>query len=102
MNNATMTADELTELRRDFDRLRSDFRAVRGDLSDLRHDAVRTAKAGVVDARERIEDAVDYAAAKGKQSVETVEEQVAVHPFLSLGAALTAGFVLGFALTRRR
>jgi ElaB/YqjD/DUF883 family membrane-anchored ribosome-binding protein len=102
MNNAVpITSEEISELRRDFDRLMSDLRGIRSDLSDLTGDAVRTAKAGAAEARHRIEHAVKAAGVKGKESTEAIEHQVAAHPYMSLAAALAVGMVIGFGLTRR-
>jgi ElaB/YqjD/DUF883 family membrane-anchored ribosome-binding protein len=100
-NSGPITSEEISELRRDFDRLKSDLRTVRSDLSDLTGDAVRTAKAGAAEARHRIEDTVKAAGVKGKESVEAIEQQVAAHPYMSLAAALAVGMVLGFGLTRK-
>jgi len=102
MNNvASISNEEVSELRRDFDRLKSDLHDIRSDLSGLTSDAVRTAKAGAAEARHRIEDTVKAASAKGKESLEAVEQQVAAHPLMSLAAAFAVGMVLGFGLTRK-
>lgn len=100
-NTASISKDEISELRREFDLLKSDLHTLRSGLSDLTGDAVRTAKAGAAEARHRIEQGVRAANAKGKESVEALEQQVAAHPIASLAAALAVGLVLGFGLTRR-
>jgi ElaB/YqjD/DUF883 family membrane-anchored ribosome-binding protein len=99
MNNvASISNDEVSELCGDFDRLKSDLHA---GLSDLIDDAVRTAKAGAAEAKHRIEQTVKAASAKGKGSLESIEHQIAAHPFMSLVAALAVGMVVGFGLTRK-
>lgn len=102
MNNvAPISNEDMSELRRDFDRLKSDLHDIRSSLSDLTSDAVRAAKSGAAHAKLRIEDTVKAAGDKGKESVEAIEQQVAAHPFMSLAAALAVGMILGFGLTRR-
>jgi ElaB/YqjD/DUF883 family membrane-anchored ribosome-binding protein len=102
MNNvATMSNEEIGQLRRDFDRLKADLRDVRSDLSDLTADAVRTAKAGAAEAKHRIDQTVKAASAKGKESVEAVEEQIAAHPFMSLAAVFGVGMLVGFGISRK-
>jgi len=102
MNNVVPTSkDDIGELRREFDRLKSDLSDIRTNISDLGSDAVRTARAGMAQTRDRIGNTVDAAGAKGKESLEAVEQQVAAHPFMSLAAALALGMVVGFGLTRR-
>jgi ElaB/YqjD/DUF883 family membrane-anchored ribosome-binding protein len=100
-NSASISKEEISELRHEFDLLKSDLLTIRSGLSDLTSDAVRTAKAGAAEARNRIELGVKFANAKGKESVEAFEQQVAAHPLASLAAALAVGLILGFGLTRR-
>jgi len=98
---ASISDEEIGTLRHDFDRLKADFREIRTDLANLTGDSVRTAKASAAEARQRIASGVKAAGAKGKESVEAVEHQLAAHPFISLTAAFAVGMVLGLALTQR-
>ncbi len=102
MNNiASLSKDEVSQLRREFDQLKADLHDARSYISDLTGDAVRTAKAGAAEARQRINHTVKAAAEKGKESVQAIEHQVTAHPLMSLGAVFAVGLILGFGLTRR-
>jgi len=102
MNNPVTTSrDEIGELRKEFDRLKSDLSDMRSGLTDLTGDAVRTAKAGVAETKHRIEHSIEAAGAKGKESMEAVEQQVAAHPYLALGAALVVGLIVGCGWAKR-
>ena len=52
-------------------------------------------------ARERISRVLDQAQATGRKTVETLEETVESHPFLSLLATFLAGILVGHLLSRR-
>jgi ElaB/YqjD/DUF883 family membrane-anchored ribosome-binding protein len=102
MNNvASISNEEVSELRRDYDQLKTDLREIRSDLSDLTIDAVRAAKGSASEARQRVEHTVKAASAAGKKSVEAIEHQVAEHPLMSLAAVFAVGMLIGFGLTRR-
>lgn len=100
-NSSAITTEQASELRRDLDRIKSDLRQFRADFAGLTEDALRAAKSGMSDAKDRIDQKVKAAAAKGKESVEAVEDQVAAHPFMSLATAFTVGMVVGLGLSRK-
>lgn len=95
---------EITEnsvLRPEFDRLKADLDQLRADFAGLTGDAVHAVRTGAAGVKERMERTARTAAAKGRESVESVEDQVAAHPFVSLAAALVAGAVVGWAVSRK-
>ena len=100
-NVASVSKEEIGELRRDLDRLKSDLSNVRSDLSHLSGDAFRTARAGATEARNRIEQGVRTAGAKTRESVEAAEHQVAEHPFIALASVFAVGIMVGFGLRQR-
>ncbi len=101
MEFATPNSEEVGLLRRDIDRLKSDLRQMRADLSGLATDSVGAAKAGAAVARDTLDQTMKDVAAKGKESVEAIEEQVALHPYMSLAAAFAVGTLVGCRLSRK-
>ena len=65
------------------------------------HDAERRFAEASEAARERIERVLGQARETGRQTVETLEETVEAHPFLSLLATFLAGILVGHLLSRR-
>jgi ElaB/YqjD/DUF883 family membrane-anchored ribosome-binding protein len=98
---ASISTEEASELRRDFDRLKTDLRDIRSDLAALTSDAFQTARAGAAEARHRIDRTVKAAGAKGKESFETVEHQIGMHPLMSLAAIFAVGMLVGLGLHRK-
>ncbi len=88
-------------LRSEVERLKADLERLRLDFSELTQDAVHAAKTGASRARERAEERGAAAAAKGREAVKAVEEEIATHPLLSLATAFTVGMVIGLGLTRK-
>lgn len=97
---ATSPSDD-TSLRREIDRLKADLQRLRLDFSDLTGDALHAARSGAAEARERVTEKARAPAAKGRESVEAVEEQVAAHPFMSLATAFAVGMVVGLGICRK-
>lgn len=101
MDAATGSTEDSHALRREVDRLKADLQRLRLDFSELGGDAVHAAKAGGAEARERVAEKARAAAAKGRESVEAVEEQIAAHPFMSLATAFAVGMVVGLGICRK-
>lgn len=101
MDTAHMTNTEATELKRDLERLRADLKQIRSDLTQLGGDAYSAAKAGAAEAKEKVEQKVRAAAAKGRDVAEQVGEEISSHPYVSIAAAFAVGMVLGFGFSRR-
>lgn len=93
--------EEADALRRDLDRLKADLYRLKSDFSGLADDAAQAARSGAAEARNRVERKADAAAAKGRESVEAIEEQIAAHPLMSLATAFAVGMVVGLGLSRK-
>ena len=89
----------------------SDYEAVSQQLAALREDMARLAEtvggiAGrrgnrmATDIAEGFDEARHYAASKGRAAEVQLEESVAAHPFVTIGLAAVAGFLVG-SLSRR-
>lgn len=98
---ATASTENASTMRREIDRLKADLERLRSDFAGLTDDAVHTARTGAAQAKERVAEGARVAAAKGRESVEAIEDQVAAHPFMSLAAALAVGLAVGVALSRK-
>lgn len=94
-------AEDTGALRREIDRLKLDLQRIRSDFSGFAEDAVHAAKTGAGEAKERVGRTARAAAARGRESVEAVEDHVAAHPFMSLATALAVGMVVGLAISRK-
>ncbi len=101
MDSATTTQDP-TDMQREIDRLKADLSRLRGDFAHLAEDAVHAAKVGASEAKDKFEKTAKAAAAKGRESIEAVEHQVAAHPLIALSTAFAVGLVVGLVLTRSR
>lgn len=99
--DTTATTQSDSAMRREIDRLKADLERLRSDFSGLTEDAVHATKTGAAEAKERIERSARAAAAKGRESAEAVEEQIAAHPLVSLATAFAVGMVLGLGLSRK-
>ncbi len=77
----------------ELDRLRADLRQLRQDLASVGGDTARTARAGVGDG-------MRAAAERGRAARMATEEGIASHPFLTTGAALAVGMILGLGFGR--
>lgn len=88
-----------------------DFEAISQQLAALREDMTKLAEtvsevAGrrgshlAADIAEGFDEARHYAERKGRSAEAQLEESVAVHPFMTIGLAAVAGFLVG-ALSRR-
>jgi ElaB/YqjD/DUF883 family membrane-anchored ribosome-binding protein len=99
--NPAASSESPGMLRQEIDRLKADLERLRADFTDLGGDAVHAAKAGAEEARERVAEKARAAAAKGRESIDAIEDQVAAHPFLSLGAAFAVGLALGVAFSHK-
>jgi ElaB/YqjD/DUF883 family membrane-anchored ribosome-binding protein len=82
------------DLQRELDKLKADFQRLRTDAATLGTDSVRAARAG-------LNEGVRTAAARGREAAEAAEKRIAAHPFLSVGAGLALGILLGMRLSRR-
>ncbi|MEI7657923.1 MAG: hypothetical protein WCK33_07650 [Phycisphaerae bacterium] len=98
---ADVMSDGNLALQRELDRLRADLSMLRNDLSHLRDDAVRSAKVGATEAKERLSERLRDASAKAKQTAEAVGRQVGEHPVMSLAAVFAVGMAAGLVLSRR-
>lgn len=89
----------------------TDIEAVSRQLSALREDVSRltatvsaiTGRRGsrlAADIAEGFDEAKHYAESKGRSAEAQLEESVAAHPFVTIGLAAGAGFLVG-ALSRR-
>jgi ElaB/YqjD/DUF883 family membrane-anchored ribosome-binding protein len=89
----------------------SDYEAVSQQLAVLREDMSRLAESvsGIAgrrgnrmaaDIAEGFDEAKHYAASKGRAAEVQLEESVAAHPFVTIGLAAVAGFLVG-SLSRR-
>lgn len=96
-----LSTREADAVRDDLERLKEDLKQMREDLSSLSSDAVKAAKAGASQAKDTIHDGVRAAAAKGRESVEMMEDQISTHPLMAVGAAFALGMVLGVSMSRR-
>ncbi|MCA3004482.1 MAG: hypothetical protein LW650_04860 [Planctomycetaceae bacterium] len=101
MNATATTVESPSIFRQELEHVKADMQRLRRDLSELWGDSVHTARSGAAEARGRLNDRTRFIAAKGRESVQAVEHQVAAHPLASLGAALAAGVVIGLVLRRR-
>lgn len=97
----TITRDESTDLRRDLERVRSELRQLRADLGGLTEVALRAAKSGAAEAKERIDHSMKAAADMSKESIKAVEGQVAAHPLVSLASSFAIGLIVGLSLSRK-
>ena len=88
-----------------------DLEAVSQQLAALREDMARLAEtvggiAGrrgnrmATDIADGVDEARHYAASKGRAAEVQLEESVAAHPFVTIGLAAVAGFLVG-SLSRR-
>lgn len=100
-NAANAPSDHTSAMCREIERLKTDLERLRADFAGLTEDAVHTARAGAAEAKERLAQGAHAAAARGRESAEAIEDQVAAHPFVALGAALAVGLVVGAALSRK-
>lgn len=101
MESAATTSENTSAMRREIDRLKADLERLRSDFSGLTEDAVHTARTGAAQAKERLSEGARAAAAKSRESVEAIEEQVAAHPFMLIAAAGAIGLVVGVAISRK-
>jgi ElaB/YqjD/DUF883 family membrane-anchored ribosome-binding protein len=74
---------------------------LRNDISHVREDAVRAAKAGATEAKERVSERLREAGTKAKETAAAVGRQVGEHPMLSLATVFAVGLVAGMVLSRR-
>jgi ElaB/YqjD/DUF883 family membrane-anchored ribosome-binding protein len=89
----------------------SDYEAVSQQLAALREDMARLAETvgGIAgrrgtrmadDIAEGFDEAKQYAESKGRAAEVQLEESVAAHPFMTIGLAAVAGFLVG-SMSRR-
>jgi ElaB/YqjD/DUF883 family membrane-anchored ribosome-binding protein len=89
----------------------SDYEAVSQQLAALREDMARLAETvgGIAgrrgtrmaeDIAEGFDEAKQYAERKGRSAEVQLEESVAAHPFMTIGLAAVAGFLVG-SMSRR-
>jgi|AVFP01.1.fsa_nt_gi ElaB/YqjD/DUF883 family membrane-anchored ribosome-binding protein len=89
----------------------SDYEAVSQQLAALREDMARLAETvgGIAgrrrtrmaeDIAEGFDEAKQYAERKGRSAEAQLEESVAAHPFMTIGLAAVAGFLVG-SMSRR-
>jgi ElaB/YqjD/DUF883 family membrane-anchored ribosome-binding protein len=89
----------------------SDYEAVSQQLAALREDMARLAEtvSGIAgrrgtrmadDIAEGFDEAKQYAERKGRSAEAQLEESVAAHPFMTIGLAAVAGFLVG-SMSRR-
>ena len=92
-------ADDYEALREDLKHLRADVAALAETVVTTSRDRARAAKESAVDqARHRLEQISSQAHAarvRGMEVVDTVEREVAGHPFRSVAAVFGVGMVLG-------
>jgi len=82
------------DLQRELDKLKADFQRLRTDAAAIGGDSVRAARAG-------LNEGVRVAAERGREAAEAAEKRIAAHPFLSVGAGVAIGVLLGMRLARR-
>ena len=80
-------------LNHELEHLRADLRQLRQDLASLGGDSLRAARAGAGEG-------VRAAAMRTRAAKDAAEEGIASHPFLSTGAALAVGLLLGLGAAR--
>lgn len=90
----TSSRDVAQDLEHEIERLRADLRQLRGDVATIGGDAMRAARTGV-------NEGLRAAGERARQAAQTVENQVAAHPYLALAAAFAAGLALGVRTGRR-
>lgn len=100
MEEAVMS-EENRALQRELERLRADLGMLRNDISHLRDDAVRTARAGAAEAKDRVSERLRDAGAKAKETAQAVGRQVGEHPVISLAAVFAVGMAAGLVFSRR-
>lgn len=83
--------------RRGADRVRLDLAKAYADLARAYEDAGRAG----VETGEAISDAAQIALAEARRRVKPMRATIGDHPLAALGAAATAGIVLGLLLARR-
>lgn len=110
--NAGQMASGPNPLRSDVEALRADIDKLKSAMTDLGRDAGRFAKDGLHEARVKASEAaaagLDYTKAAaaataelGKKSIDRTENQIKMHPWMSVGIAFGAGLLLGAVISRR-
>ncbi len=105
------SGDAAADLRRDVDALKDDFGMLKADLVAAMRDLVEAGKSQGTEARAKIEeaiqekldrlhDAADGVAARGRRAAESAQRYVEEKPLQSLAIALGVGILLGAALRR--
>lgn len=89
------------ETREAAEKLGHDIGQLKDDLVEIGHDAAATAQAGLADAQESVQRAVDAAKAKGADTIESLKDYIEEHPLASAGIALGVGVLIGMAFSRR-
>lgn len=101
-----------TDVRRDVDAIREDLAVLRSDLSAALRDVIDAGRAEAGDARERLEealrakieklsDAADSVAERGRDAMDAIEAHVEEKPLQSLATAFGLGLLVGVLLHRR-
>jgi ElaB/YqjD/DUF883 family membrane-anchored ribosome-binding protein len=94
-NGATTLPQDLGQLRTDIDRLKADVTLLRRDLTNFAEDAFHAARAGAGEVKAQF--------AQGAQAAnQTLSEQLAARPVVTLASAIGVGLILGIGLSRAR
>jgi len=93
----TTAAADIQEISRQLAALREDMSRLAETVSGI---AGRRGNRMAADIAEGFDEARHYAERKGRSAEAQVEESVTAHPFMTIGLAAVAGFLVG-ALSRR-